>query len=164
MRQSEINRHVSGRRWSRDRRGLTLLELIIVLAVTSTLAAIFWKPMQETFDESSRRAASREVASYLIRARSAAVQRGRQTWFVRTGNTIKIVTDSSGTKVVYGKPLQMFERHGVTMLATQDSVSFDSRGFTTLIVPTPRFIVQAATGADTLCVTGLGTISTRRCS
>ena len=148
----------------RTRRGMTLLELIIVMAITTTLGAIFWKPMSETFDESSRKAASREVASYLIRARAAAVQRSRQTWFVRTGNTIKVVTDSAGVKVVYGQPLNMMERHGVTLLPSKDSISFDPRGFTTLVVPAPRIIVSAGAGADTICVTGLGTISTRKCS
>jgi prepilin-type N-terminal cleavage/methylation domain-containing protein len=148
----------------RLRRGMTLLELIVVMAITTTLGAIFWKPMSETFDESSRRAASREVASYLIRARAAAVQRSRQTWFVRTGNTIKVVTDSAGVKVAYGKPLNMMERHGVTLLPSKDSISFDPRGFTTLVTPAPRIIVSAGAGADTICVTGLGTISTRKCS
>lgn len=148
----------------RVRRGMTLLELIIAMAIMTTLGAIYWRPMSETFDESSRRAASREVASYLIRARAAAVQRSRQTWFVRTGNTIKVVTDSSGVKVVYGQPLNMMDRHGVTLTVSKDSISFDPRGFTTLVVPAPRIIVSAGAGADTICVTGLGTISTRKCS
>ena len=144
------------------RRGMTLLELIIAMAIMTTLGAIYWRPMAETFDESSRRAASREVASYLIKARAAAVQRSRQTWFVRTGNTIKVVTDSAGVKVAYGKPLNMMDRHGVSVTGTKDSISFDPRGFTTLIVPAPRIIVTAGARADTICVTGLGTISTRK--
>ena len=148
----------------RLRRGMTLLELIIAMAIMTTLGAIYWRPMAETFDESSRKAGAREVASYLIRARAAAVQRSRQTWFVRTGNTIKVVTDSAGVKVVYGKPLNMMERHGVSLGASKDSISFDPRGFTTLVVPSPRIIVSAGAGADTICVTGLGTISTRKCS
>jgi Tfp pilus assembly protein FimT len=140
-----------------------MLELIIVMAIMGTLAGVFWKSMKETFDQSSRKAASREVASYLIRARAAAVQRSRQSWFVRTGNTIKIVTDSAGVKVPYGLPLNMLDRHSVTLTSSRDSIAFDARGFTTLIVPTPRFIVSAGSGKDTICVTGLGTISTRKC-
>ena len=146
------------------RRGMTLLELIIAMAIMTTLGAIFWRPMAETFDESSRRAASREVASYLMRARAGAVQRSRQTWFVRSGNTIKVITDSAGLKVPYGLPLNMSARHGVTLTATKDSISFDPRGFTTLITPSPKIIVKAGAVADTICVTGLGTISTRKCT
>jgi Tfp pilus assembly protein FimT len=143
---------------------MTLLELIIAMAIMTTLGAIFWRPMSETFDQSSRKAAAREVASYLIPARAAAVQRSRQTWFVRTGNTIKVVTDSAGVKVVYGKALNMMERHGVTIWASKDSISFDPRGFTTLIVPAPKITVTAGAAADTICITGLGTVSTRKCT
>ena len=143
---------------------MTLLELIVVMVIISTLGTIFWRPMAETFDQSSRRAASREVASYLTRARAGAIQRGRRTWFVRTGNTVKVLTDSAGLQVLYGKPLDMAARHSVTLAASNDTIAFDSRGFTTLVVPTPRVIVRAGTGADTLCVTGLGTIATSRCS
>ena len=146
------------------RRGMTLLELIIAMAIMTTLGAIFWRPMAETFDESSRRAASREVASYLMRARAGAVQRSRQTWFVRSGNTIKVITDSAGIKVLYGQPLNMSARHGVTLTASKDSISFDPRGFTTLVTPSPKIIVKAGAAADTICVTGLGTISTRKCT
>lgn len=143
---------------------MTLLELIIVMVVMTTLGTIFWRPMAETFDQSSRRAASREVAAYLTRARAGAIQRGRRTWFVRTGNTVTVLADSAGLKVLYGKPLDMASRHSVTLLASRDTIAFDARGFTTLIVPTPRIIVSAGLGADTLCVTGLGTIATSKCS
>ena len=154
-----------GSRHSRRARvGTTLLELIIAMVIMTVLGAIYWRPISETFDESSRRAASREVASYLIKARAAAVQRSRQSWFVHSSNTIKVVTDSSGVKVNYGKPINMMQRHGVTLTTSRDSISFDARGFTTLVVPAPRIIVSAGAGADTICVTGLGTIATRRCS
>ena len=146
------------------RRGMTMIELIIVMAIMGTLGAIFWRPMSATFNESSRKAATREVAAYLIRARAGAVQRSRQTWFVRSTNTIKVVTDSMGVKVVYGQPLNMSQRHGVTITATKDSISFDPRGFTTLITPSPKIIITKAAKADTICITGLGTISTRKCT
>ena len=148
----------------RARGGMTMIELIIVMAIMGTLGAIFWRPMSATFSESSRKAATREVASYLMRARAGAVQRSRQTWFVRSTNTIKVVTDSSGVKVVYGQPLNMSQRHGVTITATKDSISFDPRGFTTLVTPSPKIIITKGAVADTICITGLGTISTRKCT
>ena len=165
MRQRKSISKSAGQVSRRARRGMTMLELIVVMVIMGTLSAIFWRPMAETFDESSRHAASREVASYLIRARAGAVQRSRQTWFVRSGNTIKVITDSLGVKVAYGLPLNMNARYGVVLSATpKDSISFDPRGFTTLVVPSPKIIVKAGAKADTICVTGLGTIATRKCT
>jgi prepilin-type N-terminal cleavage/methylation domain-containing protein len=163
MRQREATLNSAGSVSRRARRGMTMLELIIAMVIMTTLSAIFWRPMSETFDESSRKSAAREVASYLIRARAAAVQRSRQSWFVRSGNTIKIVSDSMGVKVVYGQPLNMSQRHGVT-LTGKDSISFDPRGFTTLVTPSPKIIITAGAKADTICVTGLGTVTTRKCT
>jgi len=67
-------------------------------------------------------------------------------------------------KVAYGLPLNMLQRHGVTITATKDSISFDPRGFTTLVAPSPKIIITKAAKADTICITGLGTISTRKCT
>jgi len=149
---------------ARPRAGITILELIIVMAISGILVTMFWKPVNETFNESKRRTATRELAVYVARARAASVQRSRQTWFVRSGNIIKIVTDSSGVKVPYGAPLDLATRHGVALTASKDSISFDARGFSTLTVPTPRFIITGGGAADTVCITGLGVATTRTCT
>jgi prepilin-type N-terminal cleavage/methylation domain-containing protein len=146
------------------RRAYTTIELLIVMVITGVMAAAVTKPISRTWRESSRQAAGRETAAYLYRARAAAVQQSRTTWFVRSGDIIKILTDSSGVVVPFGSPLNMNARHGVTVEATRDTITFDPRGFTRLLTPAPRLIVRNTSGADTLCITGLGTISTRTCS
>jgi len=51
-----------------------------------------------------------------------------------------------------------------TLTATpKDSIEFDPRGFVVLPASTPKLIVTRATGADTLCVTGLGRIAVSGC-
>ncbi len=146
------------------RRGFTTLELIVVMVIVGVLTVAVAKPITRTWSQSSRQAAAREAASYLYRARAGAVQRSRATMFVRNGNNIKILTDSSGTIVQYGAPLNLNARHGVTITLTKDTISFDPRGFSRLVTPAPRIIVSNSTGADTVCVTGLGMISTRKCA
>ena len=148
----------------RGRHGFTLIELIIVMVLTGVMAAVATKPIVRTCKESSRQAAGREAAVLLYRARAAAVQRGRTTSFVRSGSTIKILTDSSGIIVPYGRSINLNSRHGVTVTGSKDTITFDPRGFSKVVTPSPRLIVTNASGADTVCVSGLGTIKTRGCA
>ena len=146
------------------RRGFTALELVVVIVIVGTLGAMAWKPLSQTWKASSRRAAAREATAYLFRARAASVQRSRPTMFVRAGNTVKILTDSAGAIVPYGRPLDLGTRHSVTLTATRDTVAFDPRGFSPVMTPAPLLVVSNASGADTVCVTGLGRITTRKCA
>jgi prepilin-type N-terminal cleavage/methylation domain-containing protein len=146
------------------RRGYTTIELIIVMVIIGVLSAAVTKPIMYTWRFTSRQAAARETAAYLYRARAASAQQSRATWFVRNGNTIKVLTDSSGKIVPYGAPLNLNSRHGVTLAVTKDTIAFDPRGFTRIVTPAPRIIVTNASGADTLCISGLGTIATRKCA
>jgi len=144
--------------------GFTAIELVIVMVIMGVVGALLSKPITSTWRESSRKAAARETAAYLYRARAASVQRSRNTWFVRSGNSVRILTDSSGKVVPYGAALDMGTRHGVTLAVTRDTIAFDPRGFTRLVTPAPRIIIANASGADTLCISGLGTITTRKCT
>jgi hypothetical protein len=129
------------------------------------------KPIAGAFAQSSRRSATREVASYLFRARGMAVQQSRASEIVRIGNVLKIRVDSSGTKVDLGQPRDLNQIYGVTLTTTPpgggfpvDTIRFDTRGFT--LTPNaanlPKFIVTRG-GVDTLCVTGIGRVSSRGC-
>ena len=146
------------------RRGFTTLELIVVMVIVGVMTVAVTKPITHTWAQSSRQAASRETAAYLNRARAGAIQRGRVTMFYGKNNTIKILTDSSGKIVQFAAPLNLNQRHGVTVTISKDTISFDPRGFTKLVTPGPRIIISNSSGVDTVCVTGLGTISTRKCA
>src|SRR5947207_1859840 len=45
----------------------------------------------------------------------------------------------------------------------KDTVQFDPRGFAVYVAPAPKFTVQIGAATDTLCITGLGRITTRSC-
>src|SRR5881392_132148 len=131
--------------------------MMIVLVIAGLLYSIAARPIRGAFVAASRRAATREVTSYLFRARAIGVQQSRRAWVVRNGNTLKVIVDSAGTKVQIGTIIDMNARYGATLSATpKDSIEFDPRGFVVVPASTPKIIIaQTGGGVDTLCVTGL---------
>ncbi len=144
--------------------GFTFIEMMIVFVVLGIMLSIMVKSVRGTWVASSRRSASREVTSYLFRARAIAIQQSRTAWLVRSGNVLKIMVDSSGTPVRLGTSIDLSQRYGATLSASpKDTIQFDPRGFVANVTQTPKLIVKIGAVADTLCVTGLGRITTRSC-
>lgn len=145
--------------------GFTFLELLIIFAVVGIVVAITGRSIAGAFSASARRAASREVTAYLFRARTIAIQQSRTAWMVRYNtNSLKVLVDSSGTKVQLGTPIDLSVRYGATLTATpKDTVKFDQRGFIVYSATIQKFIVTRSGISDTLCVTGLGRITIRSC-
>lgn len=148
----------------RNRTGFTFIEMMIVLVIAGLVYSIAARPVRGAFVAASRRAATREVTAYLFRARMIGIQQSRRTWLVRSGNVLKIIVDSAGTKVQVGTLIDMNARYSATLTATpKDSIEFDPRGFVVMPASTPKLIVTKSPGVDTLCVTGLGRITLRGC-
>jgi len=144
--------------------GFTFIEMMIVFVVLGIMLSITVKSVRGTWVASSRRSGSREVTAYLFRARAIAIQQSRTAWLVRSGNVLKIMVDSSGTPVRLGTSIDLSQRYGATLSASpKDTVQFDPRGFVANVTQTPKLIVKIGAAADTLCVTGLGRITTRSC-
>lgn len=145
-----------------------MLELLVVLSVAAVLVAITGKGLASAFSGNSRSSATRVVGTTLFRARAIAIQRSRQSWLVRSGNTIKILGDSSGTKVQLGPIVDLNQQFGVTLSSIstptgRDTVSWDPRGLITGTTTSYKIIVAKGTTADTVCVTGLGNTRARGC-
>jgi prepilin-type N-terminal cleavage/methylation domain-containing protein len=144
--------------------GFTLLEMTIVLVVIGIIASIMVRAVRGTWVAASRRSADRDVTVYLFRTRAVAIQQSRAAWLVRSGNVLKILVDSSGTPVQLGTQIDFMQRYGATLGASPtDTVPFDPRGFAANVTQTPRVIVALGGRTDTMCVTGLGKITTRGC-
>ena len=79
------------------------------------LIAISGRGLSSAYTGGSRTSATRVVSATLFQARAIAIQRSRQSWFVRSGNTIKVLADSLGTKVQLGKIVDLAQRYGVTL-------------------------------------------------
>src|SRR5438445_7818574 len=144
--------------------GFTFIEMLLVFVIMGIMLSITVKSVRGTWVASSRRSASREVTAYLFRARTIAIQQSRTAWLVRSGNVLKILVDSSGTPVQLRTQIDMSQRYGATLGASpKDTIQFDPRGFVANVAQTPKLTVQIGAATDTLCVTGLGRITTRSC-
>ncbi|HEV8234852.1 MAG TPA: type II secretion system protein [Gemmatimonadaceae bacterium] len=159
---------VEQRTYSRKRSGFTILELLVVFTIAGVLIAITGKGLASAFAGNSRTSAVRVAGTTLFQARAIAIQRSRQSWLVRSGNTLKILADSLGTQVQVGKTVDLSQRYGVTLGSVSvppgnDIVSFDPRGLITGTVTAYKLTVTRGTKVDTLCVTGLGNTRSRGC-
>src|SRR2546422_9600016 len=145
--------------------GFTLIEMIIVFVVMGIMLSVMVRAVRGSWVANSRRSASRDVTAYLYRARGIAIQQSRAAWLVRSVDVLKIMVDSSGTPVQLGSQINFFQRYGAHLTAIpKDTVQFDPRGFAvgvTAIVP--KFVLALGGRTDTVCVTGLGKITTRSC-
>ena len=154
------------RRSATARRGVTLTEMIVILTIVGVMMAFLMPTLRQTFSSNTRHSAGREARSYLYRAQATAVQFSRRSWLIRSGNTLKVLVDSSGTVVQRGATMDLNKSFGATLTQTpNDTILFDPRGFPLLSGTTPRLIltVGTSTAADTVCITGLSQILAKGC-
>lgn len=149
------------------RRGFTLVEMLIVIAVMSILA-LFIVPKFEGLYEANRLASARqEVTTAIATARAAAIQKGRPATLSVTGNQLTVtVTNPSGgqTTVIPRSPLDTL--YGVRVKPPAASLVFDVRGFlsTTLSGGIGKFQLSALSRSDSVCITATGQIIPRGCT
>ena len=149
----------------RNRSGYTLVEMVVVLIIFGVVTGLSIPRLHAAQSSAGLRSARTQTAIYLAQAHALAIQRGREARFVRSGNSVSVTVDSSGTQVVYGRPHDLSREHGVAIpTTTQDTIKFDARGFATNITSTAKFVITRDGMRDSVCVAKIGKIITRGCS
>ena len=151
----------------RNRKGVTLTEIMAVVAMTILMTAFAFPKLKETRRAASMQSARTQVESYLTVARSIAIRNGVRAVLIREGNTIRIMADSGNTLVLVVRPVQLDSVSHVRLEATADTIVYDNRGnAVNLDGSGEKFYITSmidATSKDSVCVTRFGLVLDRRC-
>lgn len=147
------------------RKGFTLIELVMVVAVVGILSIITLPKGRVIIHRNALRSAKQEVAAMLAVARASAMHNGRHTRFVRNGNVVHVRFRQGAQLDTVGAPVDVAGEYGVSLLMSPDSIRFDPRGFATGISGAYQAIrVRRGTLVDSVCVGKFGRIVTEgRC-
>jgi prepilin-type N-terminal cleavage/methylation domain-containing protein len=147
-----------------NRKGYTLTEMMVVLVIFGVVTGLSIPRLQSVNSSAAVRSGRMMAAAYLSQARALAVQRGRETRFVRNGNAMSVTVDSSGTQVTYLRSKNLNTVNGLTLSATRDVIAFDARGYAIGLGVTERFTMVRDGMRDSVCVTKMGKVINRGCS
>ncbi len=140
-----------------NRRGFTIIELIIVLSVLGTLILIGYPTLAVTLEKQNVRSARDVVAQMHGRARQSAISRGTRTTLRLTSGSLLITAAHpvTGALDTVTTPRDVVADYGVAFTTTRDSLVFDPRGMGTEGSNTV-IVVSKAGYSDSLQISAIG--------
>ena len=154
---------------SSNRRGFTLVEVVIVIAVAGILTTITSSGLTRFRQRAQNDAAKRYVEAYAVAARAIAMQRGRSASLHLAGDSIWVTADSAGANLLLRPAIRLRQEFSV-VTSGPSQVTFDPRGFSAG-TPTAgvRVVVQPVLNgglhpvSDTVCVSRTGRVRVHGC-
>ncbi|HEY9516451.1 MAG TPA: prepilin-type N-terminal cleavage/methylation domain-containing protein [Gemmatimonadaceae bacterium] len=147
-------------------RGFTLIEMLLVFVIMGIVLTLAAPKLGRASGQMAVRNARNEVSAMISLSRALAIQNGRRANFRQDGAIVLVTLENGiGGNLDTMALRDMGAKYGVLVgPSALLNVPFDPRGFTNGST-TPRTIAISRDGfADTVCVIGLGKISTDRCS
>jgi prepilin-type N-terminal cleavage/methylation domain-containing protein len=123
-----------------NRRGFTLIELIVVIVVIGVMIGIAAPRIKDGMEKINVREAKVSMANFVARTRGSAVARGCQSTLNITNGTTGTVwvtsckTGDAGRTVAVdtvGAVEQIGSKYGVNLSSTASTITFDRRGVAT---------------------------------
>jgi prepilin-type N-terminal cleavage/methylation domain-containing protein len=146
---------------NRGASGFSLIELLIVIVLLGALAAIGVPRVRGALLKQNVKSARVAAVAQVVKARSAAVQRGcRGVVHLRDTGAIWVTAcRMTGAGVdTLGQVDNLRDRYGVTLSATRDSVQFDPRGLS-LGNQSANIVVANAVATETIAINAIGRVT-----
>lgn len=151
------------------RNGFTLIEMLLVIVVMGFVALLAIRPMRETQQSSRVRAAKVIGATYVLTARSTAINRGCRATihFTQGSSSLAWITSCKLTAVGSVSPMtdtvgtidKMGDRLGVTLTSGADSIQYDAQGLAINGATTVfKFTKGSPASIDSFVVNSLGMV------
>lgn len=136
------------------RKGVTLMELVLVTVIIGALCALGIPRLLRYLDRTHVRHATNEIVSTLALARSAAMARGAHvtTWF---DSASSIITVTAGTDTLARRALG--EIHGVRVRSNRDSTAYGPAGLG-YGAANQTVIVRRGYASDSVVISRLGRV------
>lgn len=111
-----------------NRRGFSLVELMIVVVMMGLMTAIGYPKLKNQLARSDVRAGAARVAAVYAQGRANAIQTGRTTTLRTAGNRVWLTTAVAGVLDTVGTVQHLDSMYKATLTAAVDTVAIDPRG------------------------------------
>jgi prepilin-type N-terminal cleavage/methylation domain-containing protein len=145
------------------KRAFTLIEVLMVITIVGILLGVVVPRYGAISAGMSVHSAKQELGSMLAQGRATAIQTDQTVLVVRTGNVMSLIgVNASASTIISQRDLG--SQFGVTVSASRDTVTYDSRGMVTGNSSTLKFVVTNGSTRDSVCLMALGKVTRTGCS
>lgn len=154
---------------SNSRRGFTMIEVLIAVAIVAILVAVVVPKIGEISAKAALRSARMELTTAFAAGRSAAFQKGKTATLTLASNTanVTVLSGLNANAVQVFGPIRFNSAFKVTVSAIASApttVFFDARGLVTpAVAGISKYQLVRGTYADTVCISAAGIILPRSC-